>query len=68
MGKTVCVIDLNPLSRTAKTASITIVDELTRCVPILLDALRDGSEMTNPNWDNGRNLKEVTKEMLRLLD
>ena len=68
MGKTVCVIDLNPLSRTAKTASITIVDELTRCVPILLDALRDGSEMPDPNWDNGRNLKEVTKEMLRLLD
>lgn len=68
MGKTVCVIDLNPLSRTAKTASVTIVDELTRCVPILLDVLRDGSEVTKPDWDNGRNLKEVTKEMLRLLD
>ena len=63
-----CPIDLNPLSRTAKTASVTIVDELTRCVPILLDALRDGSEANMPDWDNGRNLKEVTKEMLRLLD
>ncbi len=32
MGKTVVTIDLNPLSRTAKTAHITIVDELTRAV------------------------------------
>lgn len=32
MGKTVLVIDLNPLSRTAQMASVTIVDELTRVV------------------------------------
>jgi 4-phosphopantoate--beta-alanine ligase len=68
MGKTVCVIDLNPLSRTAKTASITIVDELTRCVPILLEELRKGVEKPPENWDNLRNLEEVTAEMLRLLD
>ena len=37
MGKTVCAIDLNPLSRTASMATITIVDELTRCLPLLLD-------------------------------
>lgn len=68
MGKTVCVIDLNPLSRTAKMASITIVDELTRCVPILLDELRKGGDSSIPNWDNERNLKQVTAEMLRVLD
>ena len=39
MGKAVCVIDLNPLSRTARTATVTIVDELTRCVPILIELL-----------------------------
>lgn len=32
MGKTVLVIDLNPLSRTAQMASVTIVDELTRVI------------------------------------
>ena len=32
MGKTVIVIDLNPLSRTAQMATVTIVDELTRVV------------------------------------
>jgi len=35
MGKQVITIDLNPLSRTARTAHITIVDELTRAVPRL---------------------------------
>ena len=68
MGKTVCVVDLNPLSRTAKMASITIVDELTRCVPILLDNLRNGVDSSFPNWDNQSNLKQVTAEMLRVLD
>ncbi len=33
MGKTVIAIDLNPLSRTARSASLTIVDELTRALP-----------------------------------
>lgn len=68
MGKTVCVIDLNPLSRTAKTATITIVDELTRCVPILLDELRKGGLAPNDEWDNEINLNEATQEMLRVLD
>lgn len=33
MGKTVIAIDLNPLSRTAQCASVTIVDNITRAVP-----------------------------------
>jgi 4-phosphopantoate--beta-alanine ligase len=33
MDKTVIAIDLNPLSRTAKTASITIVDNVVRAIP-----------------------------------
>jgi 4-phosphopantoate--beta-alanine ligase len=33
MGKTVITIDLNPLSRTACAATLTIVDELTRALP-----------------------------------
>lgn len=33
MGKTVIAIDLNPLSRTAQTAHVTIVDNITRAIP-----------------------------------
>ena len=45
MGKQVITIDLNPLSRTAQTAHITIVDELTRCLPLLTEFVRDGAEV-----------------------
>jgi len=41
MGKTVITIDLNPLSRTAKTATVTIVDELTRALPNITRACRE---------------------------
>ena len=68
MGKTVCAIDLNPLSRTASMATITIVDELTRCLPLLLDDLINGTRSPNGDWDNAQNLREVTSEMLRILD
>lgn len=39
MGKTVLTVDLNPLSRTARTAHVTIVDELTRALPPLENAI-----------------------------
>jgi len=57
MGKQVITIDLNPLSRTAQTAHITIVDELTRCLPLITDAVRDGVNVDG--FDNENNLKEV---------
>ncbi|MCS7140900.1 MAG: phosphopantothenate/pantothenate synthetase [Candidatus Nitrosocaldus sp.] len=37
MGKKVIAIDLNPLSRTARSATITIVDNVTRAVPLMVD-------------------------------
>ena len=64
MGKTVCVIDLNPLSRTAQMATVTIVDELTRCVPILLETLMQNSVMSL-DWNNKENLENVIQEILR---
>ena len=67
MGKTVCVIDLNPLSRTAQMASVTIVDELTRCAPILLGALIDKSSSNHHIWDNNENLQNSLNVMLRNL-
>ncbi len=36
MGKKVITIDLNPLSRTAQTADITIVDNIIRALPLLV--------------------------------
>ena len=64
MGKTVCVIDLNPLSRTAQMATVTIVDELTRCVPILLETLMQNSAKSL-DWNNKENLENVIQEILR---
>ena len=57
MGKKVITIDLNPLSRTAQTAHITIVDELTRCLPLLTDKISNGTNVED--FDNDRNLKDV---------
>ncbi len=65
MGKTVCVIDLNPLSRTARTATVTIVDELTRCIPILIELLSSDGGGFRPDWDNEKNLHDVVDVMLR---
>jgi 4-phosphopantoate--beta-alanine ligase len=41
LGKTLITIDLNPLSRTAKTASITIVDNIVRAIPDLIKAVKE---------------------------
>jgi 4-phosphopantoate--beta-alanine ligase len=38
-GKRVITVDLNPLSRTARSANITIVDNLVRCLPLLCEAV-----------------------------
>jgi 4-phosphopantoate--beta-alanine ligase len=40
MGKTVITVDLNPLSRTAKAAHVTIVDNLARTMPLLVKEAR----------------------------
>ncbi len=41
MGKNVVTVDLNPMSRTAKQASITIVDNVVRALPLLCDEIRE---------------------------
>ncbi len=40
-GKTVITIDLNPLSRTAQMATVTIVDNIIRALPILITKVKD---------------------------
>jgi 4-phosphopantoate--beta-alanine ligase len=67
MGKTVIAIDLNPLSRTARTATVTIVDELTRALPQITRAC--GSiparerEQLIASVDNDYLLSEAIREM-----
>lgn len=66
MGKTVITVDLNPLSRTAKAADVTIVDELTRVLPLLAAALRAPAK-TAAGYDNGDVLRRVKARMAGLL-
>ena len=39
-GKKVITVDLNPLSRTAQRATVTIVDNIIRAMPLLIDAIK----------------------------
>ncbi|MGQ9539232.1 MAG: 4-phosphopantoate--beta-alanine ligase [Candidatus Bathycorpusculaceae bacterium] len=65
MGKKVITIDLNPLSRTAQKATITIVDNVVRAMPKLVEITEElkkkGVEKRNEilrNFDNKQNLAE----------
>ena len=60
LGKDVLVVDLNPLSRSAKMATVTIVDEVSRMADLLLEyVIADSSNVTK--WDNNLALKESLK-------
>jgi 4-phosphopantoate--beta-alanine ligase len=63
MNKKVITIDLNPLSRTSRAANITIVDNVVRAMPALVEAARKLSGTTSlkkitDNFDNNKNLQE----------
>ena len=57
MGKTVIVVDLNPLSRSAKMGSITIVDEITRVAKNLVTMFGNNEEVLQ--FDNSENLRNT---------
>jgi len=71
MGKEVIAIDLNPLSRTARTATITIVDNVTRAIP---NMIKMAEEMKNwsrdelielkKSYDNRRTLRRSVEEII----
>ncbi len=72
MRKKVIAIDLNPLSRTSKTATVTIVDNVTRAIPNMIKIAeklkrRNGRFLKKIiyNFDNEKNLKN-TERMMRL--
>lgn len=69
MGKKTIAIDLNPMSRTARSATVTIVDEVTRALPELVknveDMLNDpeAAKKALSKYDRNKNLQEVAKVM-----
>lgn len=74
MGKTVIAIDLNPLSRTAQCARITIVDNITRAIPNLLKfagelkgSKEDDLKRMVKEFDNKENLADAVDEIIDYL-
>ena len=73
-GKTVIAVDLNPLSRTARSADITIVDNVTRAAPLLAAECRRMSGMQEgrlraalDGFDNAECLAASMRRMQRVL-
>jgi len=66
IGKDVITVDLNPLSRTAQMAKITIVDNIVRAMPLLVSITKDLQNEPVPTltklmkaFDNRENLSEA---------
>ncbi len=51
------MVDLNPLSRTARTATVTIVDEVARALGEMEELLLQNPQPTD--WDNQKTLREA---------
>jgi len=74
MKKTVIAIDLNPLSRTSRTATITIVDDVTRAFRNMIEISKelkrlDRRELTQiiESFDNMKNLQGVLDHICKRL-
>ena len=74
MGKVVIAVDLNPLSRTALAADVTIVDHIVRALPRIADAARRqdkaphlGVKALAKKFDNGANLAAVRARIAKAL-
>ena len=68
LGKTVICVDLNPLSRTAQSSNVTIVDNIIRAIPNMIEfatkfARKEISELSAlvSGFDNKLNLLQSTK-------
>ena len=68
LGKTVICVDLNPLSRTAQSSNVTIVDNIVRAIPNMIEfatkfARKEISELSAlvSGFDNKLNLLQSTK-------
>lgn len=68
MGKTVVAIDLNPLSRTSRTATITVVDNVVRAIPNMVKLSEELRHLKQTEirkiiyeFDNELNLQRMTE-------
>ncbi len=74
MGKKTVAIDLNPMSRTSKAATVTVVDEVTKAVPEIRAAVEDLADDADARmqalakYDRDDNLAKVMAAMMRNLD
>ncbi|HQQ37744.1 MAG: Pantothenate synthetase [Euryarchaeota archaeon ADurb.Bin190] len=75
MGKKVIAIDLNPLSRTARKATVSIVDNIVRAVPLLTEQVRKHSvapraelEAMVRDYDNEKVLRGGVREIKEHLE
>jgi len=70
MHKDVVTVDLNPMSRTAKRASVTIVDNVIRALPLLMQevqALKKASPATRKDIASEYNNREVLQAALQCI-
>ena len=65
-GKKVITFDLNPLSRTAQSADITIVDNVIRGMKILIDVSKKITKQKNLKPDRFDNKKNLAKAILEM--
>ncbi|WP_135605045.1 4-phosphopantoate--beta-alanine ligase [Methanococcoides sp. NM1] len=75
MGKSVITIDLNPLSRTSRTANVTIVDNVVRAMDNMIDLSYGMKELDEAElrklvgeYDNSRTLSDAVRQMIRKLE
>jgi len=73
-NKKVIVVDLNPLSRSAQKATITIVDNITRVIPLLIKKINQYRVYNSTklkkiikNYNNKKILKETLREISKKL-
>ena len=64
MGKKVITIDLNPMSRTAKTATITIADNIIRALPLLIKSIKKNKSLDKKSRENLNKFSLVDKDKL----
>jgi 4-phosphopantoate--beta-alanine ligase len=74
LGKRVIAVDLNPLSRTAQKATITIVDNIVRALPVLIQLVKEMRSLPKrrlrqiaTEFDNAANLREALNVINRRL-
>ncbi|MHC1631125.1 MAG: 4-phosphopantoate--beta-alanine ligase [Methanotrichaceae archaeon] len=75
MKKKVIAVDLNPLSRTARAATVTIVDNVVRAVPNLISQVEKMADLSDDelksileDYDNKYVLRKSVQEMINYLE